>query len=129
MRGAEGGVGIFHSDHTLRAMEEKRPATPSRRRPIRQDWGDLSRGRRTAGGSGSGETKGRGSVAETRSRAAPGFGLFLLLVCVLKARPLMQRLADAPAALQFTQHGFGQHVDGFGIFGPFELLLASQQMF
>ena len=42
---------------------------------------------------------------------------------VLEGRSLPQRLAHAAATFQFTQHGFGQDVGRFGVFGPLQLLL------
>ncbi len=40
----------------------------------------------------------------------------------------MDRLAQPSAAIQITQHGFGQKLDPFRIVGPFQLLLATRQM-
>jgi hypothetical protein len=51
-----------------------------------------------------------------------------LLNCVLELTAAVQRVTQAPAAFQITQHCFGYHVHRFGVFSPFELLLARLQM-
>src|SRR5437016_26494 len=91
-------------------MKEKRPATLWWRRPGRQDKGELGLG------------------GSRRGSGLGGYWKKLLLKCVLEARTAVHRFAESPATLQITQHRFGQHVDGFHICRPFQLLLAAGQV-
>jgi hypothetical protein len=58
------------------------------------------------GGAVQGETKRRRSFAKSITQARR-IAVPFASAGVLKARSVMQRFADAPAAFQITQHGFG----------------------
>jgi hypothetical protein len=47
---------------------------------------------------------------------------------LLDGRPAVQSFTQSAAAFQVAEHGFGDHVNGVGVLGPSQLLMASPQV-
>src|SRR5436305_951926 len=81
---------IVRSNTDSRSQKKKRAGNAARCRPCSVGCGELGRG----GGRGGSGLRGN------KREVAP-------LKRVLQARPPVQAFAEAPAAIQVTQHGFG----------------------
>ena len=112
--------GLTPPGNTTCLAHEKRPATritsPANSAGLARTWVGVGEPPGEGGSGGNQEIRFscKNPVMPRRS--------FQSLERVLMARSTMKHLANAPATIQVTQHRFCQHMNRFGILGPFELL-------